>query len=149
MAEKRDYYEVLLVERKSTKVEIDRAYRKLAIKYHPDSNRNDTDAVTKFKEASEAYEVLSDTEKRGRYDQFGHAGVNAQAGGPQFTDFDAFGDICTHEHRSRLQKQADFDGTGTHLPSLALRSASIAWSTGTLKRPLRLPSPRPTIQSSS
>lgn len=93
MAEKRDYYEVLLVERKSTKVEIDRAYRKLAIKYHPDSNRNDTDAVTKFKEASEAYEVLSDTEKRGRYDQFGHAGVNGQAGGPQFTDFDAFGDL--------------------------------------------------------
>jgi len=93
MAEKRDYYEVLLVERKSTKVEIDRAYRKLAIKYHPDSNRNDADAVSKFKEVSEAYEVLSDVEKRGRYDQFGLAGVNGQAGGPQFTDFDAFGDL--------------------------------------------------------
>ncbi len=92
MAEKRDYYEVLMVERKSTKVEIDRAYRKWAIKYHPDSNRNDTDAVAKFKEVSEAYEVLSDAEKRGRYDQFGHAGVNGQAG-PQSSDFDAFGDL--------------------------------------------------------
>lgn len=92
MAEKRDYYEVLTVERSSTKVDIDRAYRKLAIKYHPDSNRNDPDAVSKFKEVSEAYEVLSDPEKRGRYDQFGHAGVSGQ-GGPQFTDFDAFGDL--------------------------------------------------------
>jgi molecular chaperone DnaJ len=92
MAEKRDYYEVLSVERKSTKIEIDRAYRKLAIKYHPDSNRNDPDAVTKFKEVSEAYEILSDPDKRGRYDQFGHAGVNGQAG-PQFTDFENFGDL--------------------------------------------------------
>ncbi len=62
MAEKRDYYEVLSVVRTSTKVEIDRAYRKLAIKYHPDSNRDDPDATTKFKEVSEAYEVLSDPE---------------------------------------------------------------------------------------
>lgn len=92
MAQKRDYYEVLMVERSSTKVEIDRAYRKLAIKYHPDSNRDDPDATTKFKEVSEAYEVLSDPQKRSRYDQFGHAGVNGQAG-PQFSDFDAFGDL--------------------------------------------------------
>ncbi len=94
MAEKRDYYEVLSVVRTSTKVEIDRAYRKLAIKYHPDSNRDDPDATTKFKEVSEAYEVLSDPDKRARYDQFGHAGVNGQAGGgPQFNDFGDLGDL--------------------------------------------------------
>lgn len=92
MSEKRDYYEILTVERSSTKLEIDRAYRKLAIKYHPDSNRDDPDAIAKFKEASEAYEILSDPDKRSRYDQFGHAGVHGQAGGP-FTDFDAFGDL--------------------------------------------------------
>ncbi len=92
MAEKLDYYETLQVQRTATKVEIDRAYRKLAIKYHPDSNRNDPDATVKFKQCTEAYEVLSDPEKRSRYDQFGHAGVNGGAG-PQFTDMDSFGDI--------------------------------------------------------
>jgi len=92
MAEKRDYYEVLQISRTATKVEIDRAYRKLAIKFHPDSNRNDPDATVKFKECSEAYEILTDAEKRSRYDQFGHAGL-AGGGGSQFTDFDSFGDI--------------------------------------------------------
>jgi len=92
MAEKRDYYEVLTVERTSTKIEIDRAYRKLAIKFHPDSNRDDADTVVKFKEVTEAYEILSDPQKRGRYDQFGHAGVNGNAG-PQIQDFDGFGDL--------------------------------------------------------
>lgn len=92
MAEKRDYYEVLQVSRSATKAEIDRAYRKFAIKYHPDSNRDDPEAVEKFKQCSEAHEVLSDPEKRARYDQFGHAGVHAGAGS-QFTDFDSFGDI--------------------------------------------------------
>lgn len=95
MAEKRCYYEVLGVERTASKVVIDKAYRKLAIRYHPDSNRDDEDAVKHFKEASEAYEVLSDPEKRSRYDQFGHAGIGG--GGPQFHDvediFDAFGDL--------------------------------------------------------
>ena len=95
MAEQTGYYEVLSVERTASKSEIDRAYRKLAIKYHPDSNRDDENAVEKFKEASEAYEVLSDQEKRGRYDTHGHAGVNG--GGQQFNDvediFEAFGDL--------------------------------------------------------
>ncbi len=94
MAEKICYYEVLQVQRTASKVEIDRAYRKLAIKYHPDSNRDDESAVEKFKEATEAYEVLSDSEKRERYDRFGHAGVN---GVHQFNDvediFEAFGDL--------------------------------------------------------
>lgn len=94
MAEKACYYEVLKVERSATKPEIDRAYRKLAIKYHPDSNRDDEDAITKFKEATEAYEVLSDQEKRERYDRYGHSGVD---GVHQFNDvediFEAFGDL--------------------------------------------------------
>ena len=85
MAEKTCYYEVLKVERAATKVQIDRAYRKLAIKYHPDSNRDDENAITKFKEASEAYEVLSDADKRARYDQYGFQGVE---GGAQFQDVD-------------------------------------------------------------
>lgn len=94
MAERICYYAVLQVERTVSKPEIDRAYRKLAIKYHPDSNRNDEDAVEKFKEATEAYEVLSDSEKRERYDRHGHAGVE---GVHQYQDvediFEAFGDL--------------------------------------------------------
>jgi molecular chaperone DnaJ len=94
MAEKTCYYEVLQIERTVVKVEIDRAYRKLAIKYHPDSNRNDENAVEKFKEATEAYEVLSDAEKRERYDRHGHSGVE---GVHQYNDvediFEAFGDL--------------------------------------------------------
>lgn len=91
MAEKRDYYEVLQVTRTATKIEIDRAYRKMAIKFHPDSNRDDPDASVKFKECSEAYEVLTDAEKRARYDQYGHAGLHGGGGG--FQDFESFGDI--------------------------------------------------------
>jgi len=93
MAEKRDYYEVLQVTRTATKIEIDRAYRKMAIKYHPDSNRDDPDASIKFKECSEVYEVLIDADKRTRYDQFGHAGLHGGGGGGGFQDFESFGDI--------------------------------------------------------
>lgn len=94
-ATKRDYYEVLGVDRSVTSDQLSRAYRKLAIKYHPDSNRDDEDAIAKFKEAAEAYEVLSDQEKRARYDQYGHAGVNGASGGFQEVGdiFEAFGDI--------------------------------------------------------
>jgi molecular chaperone DnaJ len=90
MAEKTCYYEVLRVERSAGKTDIDRAYRKLAIKYHPDSNRDDPEAVEKFKQASEAYEVLSDSEKRARYDQHGHQGVD---GVHQFNDVDDIFDL--------------------------------------------------------
>ncbi len=94
MAEKTCYYEVLRIERTAQKTEIDRAYRKLAIKYHPDSNRDDESAVEKFKEATEAYEVLSDAEKRQRYDQHGHAGVDSVHQYGDVEDiFDAFGDM--------------------------------------------------------
>ncbi|MEZ6069832.1 MAG: molecular chaperone DnaJ [Pirellulales bacterium] len=98
MSQKRDYYEVLEVERTASRDEISVAYRKLAIRFHPDKNPGDDEAVERFKEAAEAFEVLSDEAKRARYDQFGHAGVDGAAGGsPHFTDindiFEAFGDI--------------------------------------------------------
>ena len=78
--EKRDYYEVLGVERNATADEIKKAYRKKAIQYHPDKNPGDKTAEEKFKEAAEAYDVLSNPDKRARYDQFGHAGVGGAAG---------------------------------------------------------------------
>ena len=81
MAEKRDYYEVLGVARNANADEIKKAYRKAAIKYHPDKNPGDKEAEEKFKEAAEAYDVLSNQDKRARYDQFGHAGMSGAAGG--------------------------------------------------------------------
>ncbi len=95
MATKRDYYEVLGVARTASEKEIANAYRKLALKYHPDSNPGDERATELFKEAAEAYEVLGDKEKRVRYDQYGHAGV--EGGVHHFTSaeeiFEAFGDL--------------------------------------------------------
>ena len=81
MAEKRDYYEVLGVQKNANADEIKKAYRKAAIKYHPDKNPGDKEAEEKFKEAAEAYDVLSNPDKRARYDQFGHAGMSGAAGG--------------------------------------------------------------------
>ena len=83
MANKRDYYEVLGVDKNATADDIKKAYRKLAIKYHPDKNPGDKAAEEKFKEAAEAYSVLSDADKKARYDQFGHAGV--EGAGPDFS----------------------------------------------------------------
>lgn len=81
MSDKRDYYEVLGVSKSASTAEIKKAYRKLALKYHPDKNPDDSSAEAKFKEAAEAYEVLSNPQKKQRYDQFGHAGVGGAAGG--------------------------------------------------------------------
>ena len=96
---KRDYYEVLGVEKSASADEIKKAYRKMAIKYHPDKNPGDKEAEEKFKEAAEAYDVLSNPEKKQRYDQFGHAGMGGAAsggfgGGFSMEDiFSQFGDI--------------------------------------------------------
>lgn len=101
MSEKRDYYEVLGLSKGATPEEIKKAYRKTANKYHPDKNPGDKDAEEKFKEAAEAYSVLSDEDKRRRYDQFGHAGVDGSAGAGGFGGggmsmediFSQFGDL--------------------------------------------------------
>ncbi len=95
MADKRDYYEVLGVSKTASEDEIKRGYRKVAKKYHPDMNPGDKNAEEKFKEAAEAYEVLSDPEKRAKYDQFGHAAFEqGGAGGPGgFGGFDFSGDM--------------------------------------------------------
>lgn len=99
MANKRDYYEVLGVDKSAAADEIKKAYRKMAIKYHPDKNPDDPTAEDKFKEAAEAYDVLSDDQKKTRYDQYGHAGMSGAAGGygaggPSMDDiFSQFGDI--------------------------------------------------------
>lgn len=98
MAEKHDYYEVLGVERSASKEKIAEAYRKAALKYHPDRNPGDEEAVARFKEAAEAFEVLGNEEKRALYDRYGHAGLAGAGAGPrEFRDvndiFSAFGDI--------------------------------------------------------
>ena len=99
MATKRDYYEVLGVSKDASAEELKRAYKKLAIKYHPDKNPGDKEAEEKFKEAAEAYDVLSDANKRSQYDRFGHDMPNAGGfgGGQGFSSFEdifsQFGDI--------------------------------------------------------
>ena len=96
MAGKRDYYEVLGVDRGAAADEIKKSYRKLALKYHPDRNPDNKEAEDKFREAAEAYEVLSDDQKKAQYDRFGHEGVRgaASAGGASMEDiFSNFGDI--------------------------------------------------------
>ncbi|MGH9822695.1 MAG: molecular chaperone DnaJ, partial [Blastocatellia bacterium] len=98
MSGKRDYYEVLGISRSAGEQELKQAYRRLAVKYHPDKNPGNTEAEEKFKEIAEAYQVLSQTELRARYDRFGHAGVSSGAGagagfGGGFSGFPGFDDI--------------------------------------------------------
>ncbi|MCP4874335.1 MAG: molecular chaperone DnaJ [Gammaproteobacteria bacterium] len=110
---KRDYYEVLEVSNSAPDAEIKKAFRRLAMKYHPDRNPDDVEAEVNFKEAKEAFDVLSNASKRAAYDQFGHAGVDQSAGGGfsggGFGDAfsDIFGDIFGGGGRSRVRKGAD------------------------------------------
>jgi molecular chaperone DnaJ len=120
--EKRDYYEILGVSRTASDQEIKSAYRRLAMRYHPDKNPNDASAEEKFKEAAEAYSILADAEQRRRYDRFGHAGVSSSAGAswgaPGFGGFEdilgdlfGFGDVFgggrSGSRRSTAQRGAD------------------------------------------
>src|SRR6266567_6439179 len=119
---KRDFYEILAVSRTATEQEIKSAYRRLAVRHHPDKNPNDAAAEEKFKEAAEAYTVLSDAEQRRRYDRFGHAGVSSNAGaswgapgfggiedilGDLFGFGDVFGSGARTSRRSAAQRGAD------------------------------------------
>jgi molecular chaperone DnaJ len=124
MAEqKRDYYEVLGVDKNADEETIKKAYRTLAKKYHPDMNPGDAEAEKKFKEASEAYAVLSDTEKRRQYDQYGHAAFDGSAGaggfdfsGADFTDIfgDIFGDFFGGGRSSRARGNGPMKGANLH-----------------------------------
>ena len=154
MAEKRDYYEVLGVQRDAGEAQLSEAYRKLALQYHPDRNPGDDEAMSKFKEAAEAFEVLSHPEKRARYDRYGFAGLEG-GGAPQFHDvtdiFNAFGDIFGQgffgdffggRGRARVRKGADircevtFDlieaarGTSRSSVSSGTRNATTCRGTG-------------------
>src|SRR5437868_2934636 len=118
--EKRDYYEILGLAREANVDDIKKAYRRLAVKYHPDKNPGDADAEEKFKEAAEAYGVLSDDEKRARYDRFGHQGVGGGGFDPnQFADFgDILGDLFGF---------GDFFGTGRRRSARAARGNDLRY----------------------
>ena len=129
MADKRDYYEVLGVDKNASADDIKKAYRKKAKQYHPDLNPGDKEAEAKFKEANEAYEVLSDEQKKARYDQYGHAGVdpNFGAGGGGFNggfgdDFD-LGDIFS-----------SFSAVAEDVPTRTVRDAAKIFSRALLSR---------------
>ncbi len=121
MADKRDYYEVLGVSRTATDDELKKAYRQLAKKYHPDTNPGDKTAEAKFKEASEAYAVLSDADKRRQYDQFGHSAFEGGAGGAGGFDFssfdmgDIFGDIFGDLFGGRSRRSSNGPMQGANL----------------------------------
>ena len=117
---KRDYYEVLGVSKGASKDEIKKSYRRLAMKYHPDRNKDDADAEARFKEAKEAYEVLSDADKRATYDRFGHDGLRGAAGGPGGFNAEGFGDIFGDVF-------GDIFGTGRQRRSQVFRGADLGY----------------------
>ena len=140
MAEKRDYYEVLGLQKGASEEEIKKAFKTMARKYHPDLHPDDKEAAEKFKEVNEAYGVLSDKEKRARYDQFGHAGVDPSYGGGAGAGgfsggFGDVGDIFD----SIFGGFGGFGGGGRRGPT---RRAVLAGGDGG-EKPLRLPRGRP------
>lgn len=125
MDNKRDYYEVLGVSRNATEQEIKSAYRKLALQYHPDRNPGDKEAEEKFKEVAEAYSVLSDPEKRSRYDRFGHAGVSSTAAAGYGAGFDPFS--MFEELLGDFFGFSDIFGTTTRRRSQVRRGADLRY----------------------
>ena len=136
----RDYYEVLGVSRDASEVELKKAFKKLAMKYHPDRNPDDPQANEKFKEAAEAYEVLSDSQKKSAYDQFGHAGVQGMGGGSGqgFQDFnfgDIFGDIFGDVFGGRCSSSRSTRGQDLQFNlELSLKEAVLG-----IKKTIRIP----------
>ena len=132
MAEKRDYYEVLGVAKNANADEIKKAYRKAAIQFHPDKNPGDKEAEEKFKEAAEAYDVLSNPDKRARYDQFGHAGMSGAAGGAAgggAGGFGGFGQCKPHQFIIRHPIPLSASVAATMIPLFS------KWSTNPVPRP--------------
>lgn len=129
---KRDYYEILGIDKSASKDEIKKAYRKMAMQYHPDKNPGDDEAEAKFKEAAEAYEVLSDDQKRSKYDRFGHSGMRGGQDYQGFSDindiFSHFSDIFGGGFGGGSSIFDDFFGGGTSQRSRGRRTGGIAGS---------------------
>ena len=136
---KRDYYDILEVSRNASAGELKKAFKKKAMKYHPDRNPDNPEAAKKFKEAAEAYDVLSDSQKKSAYDQFGHSGVEGMGGGPNFNDIninDIFGDIFGDVFGTRSQSRRHRRGSDLQYNlDLSLKEAVL----GTTKK-IKIPS---------
>jgi molecular chaperone DnaJ len=145
---KRDYYEILGVERRATPEEIKKSYRRLAHRFHPDKNPNDPEAETRFKEASEAYAVLSDAEKRATYDRFGHEGFVGTSGGDPFAGFDpfsSFSDLFNEFFGGDLFGRARGRGRGPRRGADLRYDLEIEFETAARggEQPIRIPKHRP------